>query len=116
MATHTFKSALSGIAAGIQDLSSLEVVTYKGKISIKKDATGDPPKKFDDIIKKAKSEGDFNIMACTYVAIDGDMQVFYDNDLTEIERNAHHALVDMARQNRQAVVDLFKDVIVDLAK
>ena len=55
-------------------------------------------------------------MACTYVAIDGDMQVFYDNDLTEIERNAHHALVDMARQNRQSIVDLFKDVIVDLAK
>jgi hypothetical protein len=116
MATQTFKSALSGIAAGIQDLSSLEVVTYTGKITIKKGANGDPPKKFDDIIKKAKSEGEFNILACTYVAIDGDMRVFYDNDITEIERNAHHALVDIARQNRQAVVDLFKDVIVDLAK
>jgi hypothetical protein len=116
MPTQTFKTALSGIAAGIQDLSSLEVVTYKGKISIKKEATEDPPKKFNDIIKKAKSEGDFNIMACTYVAIDGDTQIFYDNEITEIERNAHHALVDIARQNRQAVVDLFKDVIVDLAK
>jgi hypothetical protein len=116
MPTQTFKTALSGIAAGIQDLSSLEVVTYKGKISIKKEATEDPPKKFNDIIKKAKSEGDFNIMACTYVAIDGDTQIFYDNEITEIERNAHHALVDIARQNRQAIVDLFKDVIVDLAK
>jgi hypothetical protein len=55
-------------------------------------------------------------MACTYVAIDGDTQIFYDNEITEIERNAHHALVDIARQNRQAIVDLFKDVIVDLAK
>jgi hypothetical protein len=116
MPTQTFKTALSGIAAGIQDLSSLEVVTYKGKISIRKEATEDPPKKFNDIIKKAKSEGDFNIMACTYVAIDGDTQIFYDNEITEIERNAHHALVDIARQNRQAIVDLFKDVIVDLAK
>ena len=116
MGNQDFKSALSGIAAGIQDLSSLEVTTYKGKITIQKESTDDPPKKFDDIIKKAKSEGNFSILACTYVAIDGDTQIFYDNEITETERNAHHALVDIARQNRQAVVDLVKDLIVDLAK
>jgi len=116
MSDPTFKGALNKIAEGIQDLSSLEVVTYNGKITIKKDASEDPPKTFSAIIKQAKSEGDFKITACTYVELDGDTQVFYDNDITAAERDAHHNLVDIARQNRQAVVDLFKDTILELVK
>jgi len=40
------------------------------------------------------------------------MKVFYDNDITNAEMEAHHNLVDSARQNRQAIVDLFKDAIL----
>ncbi|MCP4622902.1 MAG: hypothetical protein GY850_05160 [bacterium] len=115
MAKSDFKNVLSNIAEGIKDLSSLEVVTYKGTISIGGGADGVVPDKFDNIIKNAKAQPDFKISACTYVALDGDTQVFYDQEITPAEMEAHHDLVDIARQNRQAVVDLFKDAILDLA-
>ena len=116
MAKSDFKNVLSNIAEGIKDLSSLEVVTYKGTISIGSGADGAVPDKFDNIIKSAKAQPDFKISACTYVALDGDTKVFYDQEITAVEMNAHHELVNIARQNRQAVVDLFKDTITDLVK
>ena len=116
MAKSDFKNVLSNIAEGIKDLSSLEVVTYKGTISIGGGAEGAVPDKFDNIIKNAKAQPDFKISACTYVALDGDTKVFYDQEITAVEMNAHHELVNIARQNRQAVVDLFKDTITDLVK
>ncbi len=39
------------------------------------------------------------------------MQVFYDTDITQTDIDAHLTLVDTARKNRQAMVDLFKDAI-----
>ena len=53
MAKPDFKNVLSNIAEGIKDLSSLEVVTYKGTISIGSGADGAVPDKFDTIIKNA---------------------------------------------------------------
>ena len=116
MAKPDFKNVLSNIAEGIKDLSSLEVVTYKGTISIGSGAGGAVPDKFDTIINNAKAQAEFKISACTYVALDGDTKVFYDQEITAVEMDAHHDLVDIARQNRQAVVDLFKDSIIDLVK
>lgn len=107
-----FKQALEKIAEGIQDLSSLEVVTYKGTIAFKSDTA--VPEKFNDIIKAARAEADFKITSCTYVELDGDTRVFYDKDITPAEVEAHNDMVDIARQNRQAVVDLFKDAILNL--
>lgn len=105
----TFQEAFEKIKEGIQDMSSLEVVTYKGKITIASD--GAVPENFDDIIEKAKGEANFKILACTHSALDGDMKVFYDNEITTTQIEAHHKLVESARQSRQAVVDLFKDAI-----
>ncbi len=111
-----FKNVLSNIAKGIEDLSSLEVVTYKGTISIEGGADGAVPDNFENIIKNAKAASDFKISACTHVALDGDTKVFYDQEITPSEMDAHHDLVDIARQNRQAVVDLFKDAIIGLVR
>ncbi len=116
MAKPDFKNVLSNIADGIKDLSSLEVITYKGIIAIESGGDGAVPDKFNTIIENAKMQADFKIAACTYVALDGDMKVFYDQDITSADMEAHHELVNIARQNRQAVVDLFKDAITDLVK
>ena len=105
-----FSEALNSIANGIKDMTSLEVVTYKGTIKIAADEA--VPTEFDKIIGKAKGTADFQITACTYVELDGDMKIFYDNDITSAERDSHNSLVDVARKNRQAVVDLFKDAIL----
>ena len=106
----TFKDAFDKIADGVADLSSLEVVTYKGQITI--DSSGAVPTNFDDIIKMAKAEANFQITACTYVALDGDMRVFYDKEITGKEIEDHRGQVEIARTNRQAVLDLFKDAIL----
>jgi hypothetical protein len=116
MAKPNFENVLSNIADAIEDLSSLEVITYKGTISIESGGDGAVPDKFDNIIDNAKMQADFKIAACTNVALDGDMKVFYDQEITSGEMKAHHELVNVARQNRQAVVDLFKDAINDLVK
>ena len=44
----TFQEAFDKIKEGIKDMSSLEVVNYKGKISI--EGEGAVPDNFDDII------------------------------------------------------------------
>ncbi len=105
----TFKDAFDKVAEAIKDLSSLEVVTYKGTINIQ--GSTDVPDNFEAIISNAKAQADFKIAACTYCALDGDMRVFYDKDIGEKDMEAHQKLVETARQNRQAVVDLFKDAI-----
>ena len=110
----TFEEAFHKIAEGIADMSSLEVVTYKGTISIQN--TGAVPKSFTEIIDNAQSNANLEITACTYVELDGDMMVFYDKDATAADKDAHHKLVETASQNRQAVVDLFKDAIIKMIK
>ena len=106
-----FTEALDKIADGIKDMSSLEVVNYKGTIVVQADNV---PGDFNSILDNAKNQGDFKINACTYVELDGDMKVFYDKDITQTEMEAHQEMVDIARDNRQAVVDLFKDAILKL--
>ena len=114
MAESSFKNVLSNIAKGIEDLSSLEVITYKGTIAIEGAAGGVVPDKFEKIIENAKAQATFKIAACTHVELDGDTKVFYDQGITQVEMDAHHDLVDIARQNRQAIVELFKDALAEL--
>jgi hypothetical protein len=104
-----FKEAFDKIGDAIQDIVSLEVVSYKGSINI---AAGEAyPKDFETIMEKARASADFKITACTLSQLDGDMQVFYDADITQADIDAHLILVDTARKNRQAMVDLFKGAI-----
>jgi hypothetical protein len=104
-----FSEALDKIAEGIKDMSSLEVVNYKGTIQIEADNV---PADFSTILSLAKSQGSLTVNACTYVELDGDMKVFYDKEITQAEMDSHQELVDIARESRQAVVDLFKDAIL----
>ena len=106
-----FTGVLDKIAKGIEDMSSLEVVHYKGTI---KAAAVNTDADFKTILDSAKGEAGFKITACTYVELDGDMRVFYDNEITQAEMDAHNALVEVAKSNRQAVVDMFKDAILKL--
>jgi hypothetical protein len=106
-----FKDVIKKIKEGIEDLSTLEVVNFKGKITIGKNAKA-MEFKFSKILEDVSATGKLQITACTYVELDGDVKVFYDTDITKSEIEAHNQMVDIAKNNRQAVVDLFKDAII----
>ncbi len=107
----SFKQAFDSIAKGVEDLSSLEVVSYKGTISIKSEEPC--PDTFDSILENARSQADFKIMACTTSKLDGDVKFFYDQDITKSDMDAHLQMVDAARKNRQGFIEMFKEAISD---
>ncbi|MDX2440215.1 MAG: hypothetical protein QNK40_06645 [Desulfobacterales bacterium] len=104
-----FKNAFNKIGEAVEDLTSLEVVSYKGRI--KADAIDVDSIDFSAIVKAALANAELQITACTKSELDGDTQVFYDKEITKEEIDAHLTLVEAARSNRQAMVDLFKDGI-----
>ncbi len=104
----SFTDVLKKIAEGIEDISSLEVTTFKGKIDI---ASQGMPADFDAILANAQATAGFQIAASTKCALDGDIRVFYDAGLEREDMDDHRALVETAEQNRQAVINLFHDAI-----
>ncbi|MFN7725200.1 MAG: hypothetical protein ACK5QH_09035 [Rubrivivax sp.] len=110
----SFKDVFNGIANAIQDLSTLDVVTYKGRIDIT--AQGVVPTSFDEVLKQAQAHGQFRVLASTTAALDGDTKVFIDQDATEGEVAAHQQLVDSATAKRLAVVQLFETAIANTLK
>lgn len=104
-----FSKAFGKLAAALEDFSSLEVTTYKGEVKITGNAA--VPKDFDTILAKAKSQANFKILASSKSRLDGDLTTFYDHDITNDEKSAHNELVETAKSNRAAVIDLFKTAI-----
>ncbi|WP_300460472.1 hypothetical protein [Desulfobacula sp.] len=104
-----FKTAFEKIGKAAEDMASLEVVSYKGRITVTADKAH--PINFATIIKGAAADAEFRITACTKSELDGDTQVFYDKEISQEEMDAHNGLVEAARSNRQAMVDLFKEGI-----
>jgi hypothetical protein len=106
----SFKDAFEKIADGLEDLSSLEVVTYKGTINL---TAGDASAlSFDQILANAKAQAGFRIIASTKSQLDGDTRVFYDENATPAEIAAHNQLVDSATAKRAAVVQIFESEIL----
>lgn len=108
----SFKEALDKIAEGLKDLSSLEVVTYKGSIDIQGVELKLHGDMIESVLNNAKARADFKLLACTYFELDADTTVFFDKDITAEERAAHQVLVESALSKRDAVVALFKDAIL----
>lgn len=112
-----FKEAMQELAAGIEDLSKLDVVTFQGSVTLEGDATA--PMKFSDVMSKA-IEGtagvNVKVLASTQTSIDGDIVAFYDKDITEAQRLAHADLVISGAESRKATIDFVKSVIGDIAE
>jgi hypothetical protein len=107
-----FATVLGNIAKGLADLSTLEVVTYKGKIdatAVNISLSGDM---MGTVLQNAKTNANFKLLACTYFELDADTTVFFDEGISVEERTAHQALVDAALAKRDSIITLFKDAIV----
>lgn len=109
----TFTEAFNKIGGAIKDVSTLDVVTFKG--SIKAKLTGDTmPEDFKAVLNLAgASDVDLKLVASTQMMIDGDILDYSDNDISDVERSAHNELVTLGQANREATMEFVRRVILD---
>jgi len=110
-----FENALKKIGEAVTDLSSLDVTTYKGSVVIKSNSKVES---FDTVFSAAKAnqKSSLKVLASTRVSLDGDIAVFYDEEIEETEKQAHNELVMEATENRRDTINMIRDIVGDSAK
>lgn len=109
----SLKSVIADLNEAVKDLTSLHVQTFTGSIDFTVDTTG--KKDIEKALDEAKEKGTVKLVSETLMKFDGDSYNFISNDkdtvippqALEIHKNA----VDSGIKNRQALVELFKEVI-----
>lgn len=109
----SFQTAFDKIGDALEDLATLDVISYKGTIELT--ATGPAPD-FDALLAKARGSAQFKLVACTQAKLDGDVTVFYDKDATEADLAAHNQLVSSATEKRAAIIKIFETAIIGAIK
>lgn len=107
-----FKDAFKKIGEGVKDASSLDVVTFKG--SVEAELTGsNMPKTFEKVLDLAAQNTAIKVrlLASTQAKLDGDILTYFDSGISPEEAAAHNALVEVAQQNREAVIDFVARVV-----
>lgn len=97
------------MAEGLKDLSSLDVVTFQGRVEL---TAQDKIVTFQQVMDKATGNTGIKVkvLASTRTDIDGDIVVFYDQDITEEQKLAHAEMVEIGRNSRAATVDFLKSL------
>lgn len=110
-----FKGAMEKLAGAVQDLSTLDVITFQGSVTL--DVDGTVPVGFAEVMDKAKGNAavKVKVLASTKTSIDGDIVAFYDTDITEAQRLAHADLVLAGAASRKATIDFVKSIVGDIA-
>lgn len=110
-----FREAMSAMAGKIEDLSTLDVITFEGSVTLT--ASDDQPVKFAQVMDKAKGNTDVNVkvLASTQTHIDGDIVAFYDTEITEEQRLAHADLVQAGAESRKSTIDFVRSVLGSIA-
>ena len=102
------------LAAGIADLSQLQVQTYTGNITahITDGGGGGSIINWQDLLTTSASEdGDVSLVAATKVNFDGDTELFIASNAPSNLVSAHNDAVTAAQQLRQGLVEAFADVL-----
>lgn len=110
-----FQEAMQKLAEGIKDLSTLDVITFQGSVTL--EGTDQVPVKFADVMSnamKGNAAVKVKVLASTQTHIDGDIVAFYDAEITEAQRLAHADLVLAGAESRRATIDFVKSVVGDL--
>lgn len=110
-----FATAFENIGNAVKDISSLDVITFKGTVNVTSTTELDD---FDKILAAAKSNQnvDLKLLASTRVKLDGDVTVFYDQNISDAEVASHEKLVSEAAENRKETVLMIKDILGDSVK
>ncbi|MCW9052817.1 MAG: hypothetical protein OQJ91_10995 [Motiliproteus sp.] len=106
-----FRDAFKTIGEAVTDMSSLDVVTYKG--SIEAELSGNKmPENFQDVLNLAgTSEVKLKLLASTQMKLDGDILAYSDTAITPEEAEAHRDLVELGQENRLATIDFVHRVV-----
>ncbi len=106
----TLRSVLEQAKEGIKDLSSLEVQTYTGEISVDVNSIGST--NFDEILNTAKVTGNIKLAQVTKINIDGDAINLVPDTKPPAHVAAAHQTALIAGQNvRVSILELFKNLI-----
>jgi hypothetical protein len=103
---------LEGIA---MDFSSLRVRTYSGSLEYDVDGGGGGGNNMtiEDEIEAAKKEGNVKLIAETHIKIDGDSHYFARAEAPDNLLKAHQQAVKSGQETRNAIVDLFKEIVLN---
>jgi hypothetical protein len=108
-----FANALDTIKDAFVDFSQLNVRTFVGTIKVTVQADEDPD--WDALMKSAITSGDIQLAARTTLRLDGDVDLFVDNDKMNSElRQAHDDAVSAGQDSREAILSLIAGKIQDL--
>ncbi|TMO63758.1 hypothetical protein [Pseudoalteromonas aurantia] len=115
------KAALEKLDDAMIDFSTLSVATYTGDISVILKADDGASIKlneldFNDVLQKAISgasastDGNIELVALNTHKLDGDGMVFRQKDISPELETAHNAALSAARETREGLLALVKDV------
>lgn len=110
--TDAFQKIGTRISAGLTDAASLDVVTFTGTVEATIDETS-LPQTFEEVLKAASASttAKVRLLASTQSKLDGDILTYYDTAITPEEASAHNELVELAQQNRQAIIEFVHQVV-----
>jgi hypothetical protein len=114
-AKQKFENALDTIRDAVVDFSQLNVRTFVGTINVTVQGDADPD--WDALMKTAITSGDIQLAASTTLRLDGDVDLFVDNDKMNPElRLAHDDAVSAGQDSREAILSLISSRIQELIK
>jgi hypothetical protein len=113
------KDAFDGLKEGLVDLSSLEVRTYSGDLTLFLDPDMSPDD-FKELVAKsttAPANGDppqIKLMLYTRLDADGDSDHFFaSGDIEKTMLESHVAAFQMGHEIRRAYLELFKQLALE---
>ncbi|AKF86837.1 hypothetical protein SAMN05443572_102609 [Myxococcus fulvus] len=119
------KQAIEKLNTAVDDLVTLEVITYTGDVKHIINTTGGKPTiDWDNLttssVGSATTQATIKLVAATQVKFDGDMKLF-QTDQQDIPRlqellDLHRKSVETSIAARKSVVDFFGDLLKDIVK
>lgn len=100
----------SEIKDAVKDVSSLEVITFSGKVTgVIKD--GENMINWDNMISLAKAEGEVQLIAATKIEFDRDTKIFIASGAPANLVETHNEAVENAMMVRQNITNLIAEKI-----
>ncbi|NTX00430.1 hypothetical protein [Myxococcus sp. CA040A] len=122
------RQALEKLNAAVDDLVTLEVITYTGQVKhvIQNDNKGNPVINWDSLTQSAlpktvngvTTEAVIKLVAATQIKFDGDTKLFQtdEQDIPRLQEllDVHRKSVETSLAARKAVVDFFADTLKEI--